>query len=112
VQDVRPVHWPGTLAPLRLLVKRKGRVALRSINSFVLAGVAVLALGPAEAQESRAFTPLTIAAPQGQEVELAQAQPVTIHRTQYPAARPASQARGFDQHKAYLAGRARSAGVR
>jgi lytic murein transglycosylase len=52
--------------------------------------------------------------PEAIEVAQAQAQPVTIHRSQYPqysppAAQPVS---GFEQYKTYLAGRARAAGVR
>jgi membrane-bound lytic murein transglycosylase B len=47
------------------------------------------------------------------QTEVAQAQPVTIHRAQYPYAAPQVQtANPFEQYKAYLAGRARAAGVR
>ena len=67
-----------------------------------------LALGPAVAQNSR-----LVAKADPPAVEIAQAQPVTVHRAQYPQAqRPAYSASPFERYKAYLAGRARSAGVR
>ncbi|MEJ7775938.1 MAG: lytic murein transglycosylase [Sphingomicrobium sp.] len=74
---------------------------------WMVAGVVALALGSAQAQDSR-LTPRAEAS-----VQVAQAQPVTVHRPTYsqslPMARPVS---GFDQYKAYLIGRARSERVR
>ena len=93
-------------------MKGEGRVALRFKGGLMVAGLVALALGPAEAQDSR-LTPKA-----EKRVEIAQAQPVTIHRPTYsqpvypqpaPAARPVS---GFEQYKQYLAGRARSERVR
>jgi len=84
-------------------------VALRLCGGWIVAGVAALALGPADAQDSR----IAAQSPAKPSIATAQAQPVAVHRSQYPAAQPA--ARSFDpfeQYKAYLAGRARSAGVR
>jgi lytic murein transglycosylase len=75
-----------------------------------LAGAAALAFGPAAAQDSRH----DLGAPaERAPVEIAQAQPVPIHKAQY--AQPSYAARSahpFEQYKAYLTGRARSAGVR
>lgn len=80
---------------------------LRYGGGAILAGLATLALGPAVAQEGRAAR--EIATPP----QVAQAQPTSIIRSQYPAAQPeASRSNPFEQYKAYLTGRARSAGVR
>ena len=68
-----------------------------------------LALGPAAARES--LRPAS--ADSEPKVEIAQAQPVTVHRPQYPqVASTAQSVHPFEQYKAYLRGRARSAGVR
>ena len=76
-----------------------------------LAGLGALSLGPAVARDSLGHARARVE-PEPV-VQLAQAQPVAIHRSQYPqAARPVQSAHPFDQYKAYLAGRARSAGVR
>ena len=81
---------------------------LRFKGGWILAGVVTLALGPAAAQDSRIGVKSD-----PPDVQMAQAQPVTVHRTQYPQPyRPAQQASPFEQYKAYLVGRARSAGVR
>ncbi|MBA2770400.1 MAG: lytic murein transglycosylase [Sphingomonas sp.] len=93
-----------------------GRVALRFKAGLMVAGVVALALGPAEAQDSR-LSPKAEA-----RVQVAQAQPVTVRRPTYsqptyprpaysqvPMARPAT---GFEQYKAFLIGRARSERVR
>jgi membrane-bound lytic murein transglycosylase B len=76
----------------------------------MVAGVAALALGPAQAKDSRLV-------PEAEKsVELAQTQPVqpvTIYRQTYPQPAPVPQAlTGFEQYKAYLIGRARSERVR
>ena len=87
---------------------RKGIVALRIKGGWILAGVVALALGPAAAQDRR---PAAKSDPPA--IEVAQAQPVIIHRSQYPQPYRATQpASPFEQYKAYLVGRARSAGVR
>lgn len=74
---------------------------------WMVAGVVALALGPAQAQDGR------IAPKAEPRVQVAQLQPVTVHRPTYsqsvPLARPASP---FEQYKAYLIGRARSERVR
>ena len=87
---------------------------MRLTIGWTLAGVVALALGPAEAQDSR-----LVAKPEPKAVEVAQAQPVRIHRSQYPQyqypqySRPSAQpVSGFEQYKAYLTGRARAEGVR
>ena len=82
---------------------------MRSTVGWTLAGAGALALGPAAAKDSR-----FVADPAKPEtVQVAQAQPVRVHRTQYrqpqPYARPANP---FEQYKAYLMGRARASGVR
>ena len=84
-------------------------MALRLCGGWIVAGVAALALGPAQAQDSR----IAAQSPAKPSIETAQAQPVAVHRSQYPAAQPAARSYDpFEQYKAYLAGRARSAGVR
>ena len=81
---------------------------MRFKGGWILAGVVALALGPAAAQESR---PAAQSDPPA--VEVAQAQPVAIHRAQYPQPyRAAQSVSPFEQYKAYLVGRARTAGVR
>ncbi len=83
---------------------------MRFKAGLMMAGVVALALGPAEAQNSRILDKSDFPA-----VEVAQAQPVTVHRQTYPAParQPVAQsASPFEQYKAYLVGRARSAGVR
>jgi len=85
-------------------------VALRVCGGWIV-GVAALALGPAAAQDSRSAAGST----QSPTIETAQPQPhsVTVHRAQYPSAQPATRSYDpFEQYKAYLSGRARSAGVR
>lgn len=85
---------------------------MRSKVGWMMAGVVALALGPASAQDRRA--PVSSASGAATKpVEIAQAAPVTVHRSQYPAAQPvARSADPFEQYKSYLAGRARSEGVR
>jgi membrane-bound lytic murein transglycosylase B len=84
---------------------------LRLTIGWTVAGAGALALGSAQAQESRS-TGKTEPKP----MEVAQAQPVAIHRAQYPqySAQPpvAQPLSGFEQYKAYLAGKARSEGIR
>jgi len=84
---------------------------LRLTVGWTVAGAGALALGSAQAQDSRS---LATAPPKA--VEVAQSQPATVHRAQYPqyaTQRPVTQPlSGFEQYKAYLAGRARSEGVR
>jgi lytic murein transglycosylase len=84
-------------------------LTLRWTIGWSLAGLGAIALGPAVARNGlvqQTGDPKAM-------VEVAQAQPVTIHRSQYPQpARPAQSAHPFEQYKAYLSGRARSAGVR
>ncbi|CAA9515359.1 MAG: GH103 [uncultured Sphingomonas sp.] len=82
---------------------------MRVLGGIALAAASAMALATPSAQvQQERPRPQT-----GQAVQVAQAQPVTIHRTQYPYAAPAPQAaRPFEQYKAYLAGRARSAGIR
>jgi membrane-bound lytic murein transglycosylase B len=83
---------------------------LRYAVGWTLVGAGALALGSAQAQESRLSTAETPAAPA---VKVAQAQPVTVHRAQYPSPpRVAQPVSGWEQYKAYLIGRARAAGVR
>ncbi len=81
-------------------------MALRWTIGWTLAGIAALALGPADAREARATIVKDVAAQPEVAVEVAStqayAQPV----------RPAGYSSAFEQYKAYLAGRARSAGVR
>ena len=68
-----------------------------------------IALGPAVAQDDlvrQASGPEPV-------VKIAQVQPVTVQSAQYPQpSRPVQTAHPFEQYKAYLIGRARSAGVR
>ena len=69
-----------------------------------------LALGPAVARE-------TLPAPKAEpptKIEIAQAQPVTVHRSQYPQQQrqPSYSASPFEQYKTYLGGLARAEGVR
>ena len=80
-------------------------------RAAILAGMGALAFGPAVAQ----VDPLApLPAPVAQQVQPRPPQPVVIQAPVYrplqPATVPASS--GFDQYKAYLIGRARSAGIR
>lgn len=94
---------------------------MRIKAGLMVAGLVALALGPAEAQDSR-LTPKAEA-----RVQFAQSQPVTVGRRTYsppvytppvypqPIYRPAPVAQaitGFEQYKAHLAARARSERVR
>ncbi len=73
-------------------VQRGRRVALRLTIGWSLAAVGALALGPAAAQDSRLVAAVAKAEPKPAEVEVAQAQPVTVHRnTSAAACRPAGQ---------------------
>ena len=84
---------------------------MRLTIGWTVAGAGALALGSAQAQDNH-LAGKTEAKP----VEVAQAQPVAVTRAQYPqypTQRPAAQPlSGFEQYKAYLAGKARSEGVR
>ena len=84
---------------------------MRLTIGWTVAGAGALALGSAQAQENR-----SAGKTEPKTVEVAQAQPATVQRAQYPqyaTQRPAAQPlSGFEQYKAYLAGRARSEGVR
>lgn len=85
---------------------------MRLTIGWSLAGVGALALGPAAAQDSR-LVAKSEAKTEPKVVEVAQAQPVTVHRNTYSPPRPVAQpASGFEQYKAYLMGRARAEGVR
>ena len=83
-----------------------GRVALRWTIGWTVAGGAALALGPAEAQHSRMLQGQSAALPQSRSVEVASAQTYASPSVTAHATSP------FEQYKAYLAGKARSAGVR
>ncbi len=81
-------------------------MALRWTIGWTLAGAGALALGPAEAQDSRAMPEPQSPAPEMKAVEVAAVQA-------YPAPRAITrQVSPFEQYTAYLAGKARSAGVR
>lgn len=83
---------------------------MRWTVGWTIAGVAALALGPAAAQESRVReTPATKA----QKAPVRTAAVATAAAQAYTQpVRQAQYASGFDQYKAYLAGRARASGVR
>jgi membrane-bound lytic murein transglycosylase B len=81
-------------------------VALRWTIGWTVASGIALALGPAEAQDSRLVPNQSLNAPQSKPVEVAAAQSYG-----YPVA-TAQRASPFEQYKAYLAGKARSSGVR
>ena len=74
-----------------------------------LAAAVGLALGPAEAQDSRVPAPQRPAPAQMAQVQVQLRPPVVVHRAPQPVA-PATY--GFDQYAAYLGGVARSQGVR
>jgi lytic murein transglycosylase len=81
-------------------------VALRWTIGWTLAGMAALALGPAEARDARSAVSRE-SAPKPE----AAAETASGEAYAQPARQP-SYSSAFDQYKAYLAGRARSAGVR
>jgi lytic murein transglycosylase len=83
-------------------------VELRVLGGIALAAASAMALATPSAQVRQGpLEPQAAPAPQ-----VAQAQPVTVHRAQSPYAPPVAATSPFEQYKAYLAGRARSAGVR
>lgn len=80
-------------------------MALRWNGGCILAGLAFLALGPAEAQDSRSRAAISEAPQPPKSVQVAALQT-------YPRAYSSPQRSPFEQYKAYLIGRARIAGVR
>ncbi len=72
-----------------------------------MAGVALLALGPAAARENRSSGSAPPPPQTPRPVEVAEAQAYTV-----PIVTPRAPQSGFEQYKAYLIGRARSAGIR
>lgn len=86
-----------------------GRVALRWTVGWTIAGVAGLALGPAEARQ--AVSKPAAAREQAKAVQVALAQAYAQPYSQ-PHALPVQPVSPFERYKAYLTGRARSAGVR
>ena len=86
-----------------------GRVQLRFKAGLMLAGIVALALGPAEAQDSRVIPqPVNVAQAQSTGGRLAAlGQPYVAPVYSQPAVSPQT-ANPFEQYKAYLIGRARS----
>jgi len=79
---------------------------LRWTIGWTVAGAAALALGPAEAQDSAAVPRQVAPVPESKPLELASAQSYAYPPAVVQATSP------FDRYKAYLAAKARSAGVR
>ncbi len=84
-----------------------GRVMLRWTIGWTVAAAATLALGPADARDART--------PEKKPAAVAKAKPIAVELAQrFSASPPPAQqaASPFDQYKAYLTAKARSAGVR
>ena len=82
---------------------------MRVLGGIALAAASAMALATPSAQVQQG----KLEPPARASTQVAQAQPAAIHRAQYPyAPAPTASANPFEQYKAYLAGRARSAGIR